>query len=64
MSEQPATSIGTTRAAGEGVDDEEFASEVSEQTSSDLKVEGAFERESGGAANDVEAAQETGDDLQ
>ena len=64
MSEQPATSAGTTRPAGEGVDDQEFSSEVGEQTSSDLKVEGAFERERDGAATDVEAARETGDDLQ
>ena len=62
MSEQPATDIGTTSTAGEGVDDAEFASEVSEQTSSDLKVEGAFEREQGGATSDVEAAKEDADD--
>lgn len=63
MSEQPATNIGTTKPAGEGVDDAEFASEIGEQTSSDLKVEGAFERESGGASSDVEAAKEDADDL-
>ena len=62
MSEQPATDIGTTTQAGEGVDDEEFASEVSHQTSSDLKVEDAFERESDGATSDVEAAKEDADD--
>lgn len=63
MSEQPATSIGTTRPAGEGVDDEEFTSEVGDQTSSDLKVEGAFERESQGASSDGAAADEVADDL-
>ena len=62
MSEQPATDVGTTTAAGEGVDDQEFASEVGEQTSSDLKVEGAFEREQDGATSDVEAAEEDADD--
>jgi hypothetical protein len=63
VSEQPATSAGTTRPAGEGVDDREMTEEVAKQTSSDLEVEGAFERESDGAANDIEAAKETGDDL-
>ncbi len=62
MSEQPATDVGTTTQAGEGVDDQEFASEVGAQTSSDLKVEEAFEREGDGATSDVEAAQETADD--
>lgn len=63
MSEQPATDAGTTRPAGEGVDDPEFREEVAEQTSSDLAVEGAFEREHDGAATDTEAAKETGDEL-
>ena len=66
MSEQPdtapATDAGTTSTAGEGVDDREFAAEVGEQTSSDLKVEDAFERESDGATSDVEAAREDADD--
>lgn len=62
MSEQPATDLGTTTAAGDGVDDKEFASEVGEQTSSDLKVEDAFERESDGATSDVEVAKEDADD--
>ncbi len=60
--DQPATDIGTTTAAGEGVDDQEFRSEVGESTSSDLKVEEAFERESDGATSDVEAAKEDADD--
>lgn len=62
MSEQPATTQGTTTEAGDGVDDREFAAEVGEQTSSDLKVEGAFEREGDGATSDVEAAREDADD--
>ncbi len=63
MSEQPATSAGTTRAAGDGVDDQELAKQVADQTDSDLAVEGTFEREADGAATDVEAAKATGDDL-
>lgn len=63
MSEQPATSAGTTKPAGEGVGDEELTEQVAEQTSSDLEVEGAFERESDHAASDTEAAKATGDEL-
>lgn len=59
----PATSAGTTKPAGEGVDDQEFSDEVADSTSKDLKVEGAFEREAGGAATETEAAKETGDEL-
>ncbi len=62
MSEQPATDAGTTKPAGEGVDDREFAGEVGEQTASDLKVEEAFEREGDGATSGVEAAKEDADD--
>lgn len=63
MSEQPATDAGTTRPAGEGVDDQELTEQVADSTSSDLEVEGAFERESDGAATDTEAAKASGDDL-
>ena len=63
MSEQPATSAGTTRAAGDGVDDQELESQVADQTDSNLEVEGAFERESDGATTDQEIAKATGDDL-
>ena len=63
MSEQPATSAGTTKPAGEGVEDQELAEQVAEQTGSNLEVEGAFERESDGAATDTEAAKASGDDL-
>ena len=62
MSEQPATDAGSTTQAGDGVDDTEFVSEVGEQTSSDLKVEDAFEREGDSATSDVEAAKEDADD--
>ena len=63
MSEQPATSAGTTRPAGEGVGDEELSEQVAEQTDSNLEVEGTFERENDGAATDTEAAKATGDEL-
>ena len=52
----PATTAGTTKPAGEGISDEEMSAEVAEQTSSDLAVEEAFEREHDGAASDIEAA--------
>lgn len=63
MSEQPATSAGTTKPAGEGVSDEELTQQVAEQTTSDLEVEGAFEREADGAATDTEIAKASGDEL-
>ncbi len=63
MSEQPATSAGTTRPAGEGVSDDELSDQVAEATDSNLEVEGAFERESDGAASDTEAAKASGDEL-
>ncbi len=63
MSEQPATDAGTTKPAGEGVSDAELAEQVGEQTSSDLKAEDVFERESGGAATDTEVAKAEADDL-
>ena len=63
MSEQPATSAGPTRPAGEGVSDDELAEQVGEQTSSDLAVEDAFEREADGASTDTEIAKASGDEL-
>ena len=63
MSEQPATSAGTTRAAGDGVDDQELTEQVAEQTDSDLEVEGAFQREADGAAGETEIAKASGDEL-
>ncbi len=56
MSEQPATSAGTTEPAGAGVSDEEMSKEVAEQTTSDLAVEEAFVEEADGAKSDTEAA--------
>ena len=63
MSEQPATSAGTTSAAGEGLSDEELAAQVADQTDSNLEVEETFEREADGTATDTEAAKATGDEL-
>jgi hypothetical protein len=54
---------GETRPAGEGVSDEEMAAQVAGQTDSDLQAEAVFERESDGAAGDVEAAKADPDDL-
>ena len=59
----PATSAGTTAPAGEGVSDEELAEQVGGQTSSDLEVEEAFERERDGAATDTEITKASGDEL-
>ena len=63
MSEQPATEVGSTKPAGEGVGDEELSSQVADQTSSDLQVEETFEREADGASSDTEAAEAGGDEL-
>jgi large subunit ribosomal protein L4 len=59
----PATDAGSTKPAGEGVSDEELASEVAEQTSPDLKAEDVFERESDGAATDVAAQDADADEV-
>ena len=59
----PATDAGTTRPAGEGVDDSTLVQQVGEQTDSNLEVEAVFERERDGAATDTEAAQASGDEL-
>jgi hypothetical protein len=60
----PATDAGTTRPAGEGVDDDALASQVAGQTDSNLEVEDAFEREADGAATDTEVAKADADELQ
>ena len=59
----PATDAGTTKPAGEGVDDSTFVEQVGEQTDSNLEVDDVFERERDGAATDTEAAKATGDEL-
>jgi hypothetical protein len=52
-----------TRPAGEGLSDEEMVQQVAGQTASDLKYKDVFERESEGAASDVEAAKASAEDL-
>ena len=52
-----------TEPAGADVSDEEMVAEVAGQTSSDLKTEDRFERESDGASSDVEAAKEEAGDV-
>ncbi|HEX7355846.1 MAG TPA: hypothetical protein VF288_13570 [Mycobacteriales bacterium] len=59
MTETP----GTTHPAGHGVDDDELARKVSQETSPDLEAQDVFERESGGTDTDKAAAQEDADDV-
>ena len=66
MSEQsstPATDAGTTKPAGDGIDDTTMAEQVGGQTDSDLKHEDVFEREADGATSDVEAAKADADEI-
>lgn len=55
--------MGETKPAGEGLSDEELARQVADQTSSDLKADGVFQREADGAASDTEAAKAGPDEL-
>jgi large subunit ribosomal protein L4 len=57
----PATAAGTTKPAGEGVSDEAMATEVSEQTTRDLKAEVAFEQ-AGGKDTEAPAEQALADE--
>ena len=52
----PATAVGETVAAGDGVSDEEMVREVEDSTSSDLQAEPVFEAQHEGARTDVEMA--------
>lgn len=52
-----------TKAAGEGLSDEEMVEQVAGQTSSDLKYSDVFEREADGTTTDVEAAKASADDV-
>ncbi len=54
---------GNVQPAGDGVSDEEFADQVAEQTSRDLKYADVFEREADGATTDTEAAKASADEL-
>lgn len=53
-----------TTPAGKGLSDEEMVQQVAEQTSSDLKVEDAFARESDGATSQTEAAKQDAHEAQ
>jgi hypothetical protein len=55
--------LGETRAAGEGVEDDEMTKQVARQTSSDLQAEPVFEREAGGAVSDRPASDVDADEL-
>ena len=52
-----------TKAAGEGISDEEMLKEVAGQTDSNLKYSDVFEREADGATTETEAAKATADEL-
>ena len=59
----PATSAGTTTAAGAAIDDEALAQQVADQTDSNLATDGAFQREVDGAVTDTEAAKASADEM-
>ncbi len=59
----PATDAGTTSAAGEGLDDQELARQVADQTTSDLEVEQVFENEGESTYTDSEVSKASGDEL-
>ena len=63
VSETPATEVGTTSAAGEGVSDEEMAAEVEQATSRDLEAEPVFEAQAEGAETDTEIAKAPAEDV-
>lgn len=55
---------GDTKAAGEGVSDEEMVEQVGEQTSSDLKWADVSKREADGTTTDTELAKADADELE
>jgi large subunit ribosomal protein L4 len=61
--EAPATDAGTTAPAGEDLSDSEAVTEVAEQTSSDIKAEDVFERESDGATTEAPVAEAGADEV-
>jgi large subunit ribosomal protein L4 len=58
-----AAAAGETKPAGEGVSDDDAVAEVAEQTSSDLKAEDVFERETEGTSADTAADEATADEV-
>jgi protease I len=55
---------GETKAAGEGLSDQEMVEQVAGQTDSERKWTDVFERESEGASSDTEAAKADADELE
>jgi hypothetical protein len=53
-----------TKAAGEGVSDEEMVEQVAAQTDSEHQWRDVFEREADGTTTDTEAAKADADDLE
>lgn len=62
-STEPATSQGTTRAAGTGTSDEQFARKVADQTDPNLDAQDVFDRESSGTSTDKSASDSDADDV-
>jgi hypothetical protein len=54
---------GETKAAGEGLTDEEMVQQVADQSPAEERYADVFEREADGATTDTEAAKATGDEL-
>ena len=54
---------GETKAAGEGLSDEEMVEQVQEQTPAEERYKDVFEREKDGATTDTEAAKADADEL-
>jgi hypothetical protein len=55
---------GETKAAGEGLSDQEMVEQVAGQTDSERKWTDVFERESEGTSSDTEAAKADADELE
>jgi protease I len=54
--------MGDTKAAGDGLSDEEMVKQVNDQTDSELVQKDYFERESDGTVSDTEAAKADADE--
>jgi hypothetical protein len=54
--------MGDTKAAGDGLSDEEMVKQVNDQTDSELEQKDYFEREADGTVSDTEAAKADADE--
>ena len=54
---------GETKAAGEGLTDEEMVQQVQDQTPAEERYKDVFEREKDGTTTDTEAAKASADEL-